>query len=153
MHRARFADEASAKLLEHLVDRDERLPYPACAEPAAPFASAARIRYQRVFLDEGETLARMLEEVRHAAPHFVSQLLERLKGGEQIGPMSLPEPLSKSELEILRLLNHGATNQEIASKLGTTVGTIKWHLNQIFGKMQVHNRTGALAKARQLKLL
>jgi LuxR family maltose regulon positive regulatory protein len=95
----------------------------------------------------------MLEEVRHAAPDFVSHLLERLPHDEETAPPALPEPLSKSERGILRLLNNGATNQEIADKLGTTVGTIKWHLNQIFGKLQVRNRTGAVARARQLKLL
>jgi LuxR family maltose regulon positive regulatory protein len=114
---------------------------------------AASAGYRRVFLDEGETLATMLEQVRHAAPDFVSQLLERLSHEGDTAPLALPEPLSKSEREILRLLNNGATNQEIADRIGTTVGTIKWHLNQIFGKLQVRNRTGALARARQLKLL
>jgi LuxR family maltose regulon positive regulatory protein len=33
------------------------------------------------------------------------------------------------------------------------VGTTKWHLNQIFGKLQVRNRVEAIAKARELKLL
>jgi LuxR family maltose regulon positive regulatory protein len=114
---------------------------------------AATAGYRRVFLDEGETLAAMLEDVRHAAPDFVSQLLERLPRDQETALLALPEPLSKSEREILRLLNNGATNQEIADKLGTTVGTTKWHLNQIFGKLQVRNRTGAVARARQLKLL
>jgi ATP/maltotriose-dependent transcriptional regulator MalT len=114
---------------------------------------AASAGYRRVFLDEGETLAAMLEEVRHAAPDFASQLLERLSGAEETAPLTLPEPLSKSEREILRLLNNGATNQEIADRLGTTVGTTKWHLNQIFGKLQVRNRTGAVVRARQLKIL
>ncbi len=114
---------------------------------------AASAGYRRVFLDEGEMLAPMLEEARHAAPEFVSELLERLPRDAVRAPPALPEPVSKSEREILRLLNVGATNQEIADKLGTTVGTVKWHLNQLFGKLQVHNRTGALARARQLRLL
>jgi LuxR family maltose regulon positive regulatory protein len=114
---------------------------------------AASAVYRRVFLDEGEVLAPMLEEARHAAPEFVSELLERLPRDAMRAPPALPEPVSKSEREILRLLNVGATNQEIADKLGTTVGTVKWHLNQLFGKLQVHNRTGALARARQLRLL
>jgi LuxR family transcriptional regulator, maltose regulon positive regulatory protein len=44
-------------------------------------------------------------------------------------------------------------NWDLADGLGTTVGTVKWHMNQIFGKLQVRNRTGALARGRQLKLL
>ena len=109
--------------------------------------------YRRVFLDEGIGLSGMLAQARHVAPEFVSALLEALPQEAQAAAPALPEPLSKSEREILRLLNIGATNQEIADKLGTTIGTTKWHLNQIFGKLQVRNRTGAIAKARQLKLL
>jgi LuxR family maltose regulon positive regulatory protein len=114
---------------------------------------AASAGYHRVFLDEGETLATLLQDVRHAAPEFVSRLLERFPHAEESAPLTLPEPLSRSEREILRLLNNGATNQEIADKLGTTVGTTKWHLNQIFGKLQVRNRTGAVVRARALKIL
>jgi LuxR family maltose regulon positive regulatory protein len=51
------------------------------------------------------------------------------------------------------LLNGALTNQEIADKLAMTVDTTKWHMNQIFGKLQVRNRVEALARARQLKLL
>ena len=114
---------------------------------------AASAGYRRVFLDEGETLATLLQDVRHAAPEFVSRLLERFPHAEESTLLTLPEPLSRSEREILRLLNNGATNQEIADKLGTTVGTTKWHLNQIFGKLQVRNRTGAVVRARAIKIL
>ena len=78
---------------------------------------------------------------------------ERFPHAEESTLLTLPEPLSMSEREILRLLNNGATNQEIADKLGTTVGTTKWHLNQIFGKLQVRNRTGAVVRARAIKIL
>jgi LuxR family transcriptional regulator, maltose regulon positive regulatory protein len=114
---------------------------------------AASAGYRRVFLDEGEPLATLLQDVRHAAPEFVSRLLERFPHTEESTLLTLPEPLSRSEREILRLLNNGATNQEIADKLGTTVGTTKWHLNQIFGKLQVRNRTGAVVRARAIKIL
>jgi ATP/maltotriose-dependent transcriptional regulator MalT len=70
-----------------------------------------------------------------------------------LGQHSGAEPLTKTELDIVRLLNGGLTNQEIADKLAVTVGTTKWHMNQIFGKRQVRNRIEALARARQLKLL
>jgi DNA-binding NarL/FixJ family response regulator len=67
------------------------------------------------------------------------------------GPM--PERLRKTEVAILGLLNQGMTNHQIAEELGLTVGTTKWHLNQIFGKLQVRNRIGALVRARQLEWL
>jgi len=72
---------------------------------------------------------------------------------EETPPAALPDPLSRSEREILRLLNRGMTNQEIADQLSITVGTTKWHLNRIFAKLQVRNRTEAISKGRQLKLV
>jgi LuxR family maltose regulon positive regulatory protein len=115
---------------------------------------AASSGYRRAFLDEGANLAAMLEHARHVAPEFVSTLLEPLapeRGLPRAGPMF--EPLNRIELDILGLLNHGLTNREIADKLSMTVGTTKWRMNQIFGKLQVRNRVEALARARQLKLL
>ncbi|WP_279582918.1 helix-turn-helix transcriptional regulator [Fodinicola feengrottensis] len=44
------------------------------------------------------------------------------------------------------------SNQQIADKLFITVGTTKWHLNQIFGRLQARNRTEAVARARELDL-
>jgi ATP/maltotriose-dependent transcriptional regulator MalT len=113
---------------------------------------AAGSGYRRVFLDEALPLAASLEKVRHVAPEFVNSLLQPIPGAEQ-APAALPEPLSKSEREILRLLNRGLTNQEIADQLAITVGTTKWHLNRIFGKLQVRNRTEAISKGRELKLV
>jgi LuxR family maltose regulon positive regulatory protein len=114
---------------------------------------AASAGYRRVFLDEGPILVPLLEKVRHVAPAYVSSLIDSDPGVTLAIPPALPEPLSRAEREILRLLTRGLTNQEIADKMGTTVGTTKWHLNQIFGKLQVHNRTTAIAKARDLRLL
>jgi LuxR family maltose regulon positive regulatory protein len=65
----------------------------------------------------------------------------------------LVEPLSQRELELLRLVAAGRTNQEIAEELFLAVGTVKKHLNNIFGKLEVHNRTQAIARARELDLL
>ena len=113
---------------------------------------AASSGYRRVFLDEGTPVLAMLEEMRHVAPEFVNGLLEPL-AGETAPPAALPDPLSRSEREILRLLNRGMTNQEIADQLAITVGTTKWHLNRIFSKLQVRNRTEAISKGRHLKLV
>jgi LuxR family maltose regulon positive regulatory protein len=65
----------------------------------------------------------------------------------------LIEPLSERELEILRLMAAGMSNQEIAEKVVVTVGTVKWHLNNIYGKLDVRSRTQALARAREFGLL
>jgi DNA-binding CsgD family transcriptional regulator len=65
----------------------------------------------------------------------------------------LPEALSRRELEVLSLVAAGHSNREIARQLVVTVGTVKKHLNNIFGKLQVSSRTQAAARARELHLL
>ena len=58
---------------------------------------------------------------------------------------SLPEPLNARELEVLSLVASGLSNREIAGQLFLTVNTVKWYLKGIFGKLQVANRTQAVA--------
>jgi LuxR family maltose regulon positive regulatory protein len=65
----------------------------------------------------------------------------------------LVEPLSDRELEVLRLVADGLSNSQIAGQLIITVGTVKRHLNNIFGKLGVSSRTQAIARARELELL
>jgi len=61
--------------------------------------------------------------------------------------------LTERELEILRLVADGLTNQQIAEQLVITVGTVRWYTKQIFSKLNVHNRTHAVAQARALGIL
>ena len=65
----------------------------------------------------------------------------------------LVEPLSPRELEVLRLLATGTTNRAIANELVVTLDTVKRHLSHLFGKLEVANRTQAVARARELGLL
>ncbi|HCB13047.1 MAG TPA: helix-turn-helix transcriptional regulator, partial [Gammaproteobacteria bacterium] len=111
--------------------------------------------YRRIFLDEGPAVAALLPQLRHVAPAFVIELLQAFPHEQEAAPVpeSLAGPVSKTQLEILRLLDFGLTNQEIADKLGISIGTAKWHLHQIFGKLQARNRTEAVTKARERGLL
>jgi len=61
--------------------------------------------------------------------------------------------LTERELEIMQLIAEGNTNQQIAEQLVFAVGTVKWYVSQIFSKLHVANRTQAIARARELKLL
>ncbi len=65
----------------------------------------------------------------------------------------LLEPLSEQELKVLRLVSYGRTNQEIADLLIISVGTVKWHVHNIFGKLGVKNRAQAIARTRELNIL
>jgi LuxR family maltose regulon positive regulatory protein len=70
------------------------------------------------------------------------------------GPTSpLVEPLSEREVEVLQLIAEGLTNQEIASRLFVSLNTVKAHTRNIYGKLGVHSRTQATAKAREIGLL
>jgi predicted ATPase/DNA-binding NarL/FixJ family response regulator len=64
-----------------------------------------------------------------------------------------PVPLTKRELEILRLIAKGLLNREIADHLILSEGTIKWYVNQILSKLDAANRTQAVTRARSLGLL
>jgi len=66
---------------------------------------------------------------------------------------SLLDPLSKRELEVLRLISDGLSNAEIADTLYLSVGTVKAHTRSIFSKLGVNSRTQAVAQAHNLKLL
>lgn len=69
------------------------------------------------------------------------------------GQASISEPLSVREMEVLRLIDQGLSNAEIASKLTLANSTVKTHINNIYGKLGVQNRIQALNRAQELGLL
>jgi DNA-binding NarL/FixJ family response regulator len=64
--------------------------------------------------------------------------------------LSPPDPLTRRELEILRLMAGGYSNREIADALGTAEGTVKNHASSILSKLGVRDRTRAVLKALEL---
>ncbi len=72
----------------------------------------------------------------------------------QLPPVQpLVEPLSEREIEILSLIASGSSNKEIAGLLFITEGTVKNHVTNILGKLDVRDRTQAALKAKDLKLI
>ncbi|HUM69375.1 MAG TPA: LuxR C-terminal-related transcriptional regulator, partial [Chloroflexota bacterium] len=63
------------------------------------------------------------------------------------------EPLSDRELEVLRLIAQGLSNQEIGERLFLALDTVKGHNRRIYDKLSVQRRTEAIARARELGLL
>jgi LuxR family maltose regulon positive regulatory protein len=131
--------------------------------------------YVRVFLDEGQPMQMLLAQwlahagagpVRDYAIHLLSQFdaepsvvtaaQEKVSptGDPSVGSgQALVEPLSQRELEVLHLIALGRTNQEIAQQLIVAPGTVKAHTSSIYRKLDVANRTEAVARARQLGIL
>jgi LuxR family maltose regulon positive regulatory protein len=66
---------------------------------------------------------------------------------------SLIEPLSERELDVLRLICEGKSNQEIADELFIALDTVKRHANNLYGKLSVKRRAQAIIEARRLGLV
>lgn len=117
---------------------------------------AAPEDYYQAFLDEDVQIISLLPDVRHVAPEFVARLLAFAPGfdpKQAIAGQPLVELLSEREVEVLGLIAAGLSNREIAERLFIAVGTVKRHANNIYGKLDVRNRTEAAAKARELEVL
>jgi LuxR family maltose regulon positive regulatory protein len=65
----------------------------------------------------------------------------------------LAEPLSEREIEVLRLMAEGFKYKEIAERLVITINTVRHHTRNLYGKLEVNNRTQAIGKAKELHLL
>ena len=72
---------------------------------------------------------------------------------EQSGACDLPEPLTKRELEVLRKLSRGLTNREIAADMFISLNTVKAHLKNLYGKLEVTSRAKAVSRAGELNLI
>ena len=119
----------------------------------------------RLFLDEGVPMARLLSVApKEMMPAYAGRLLKAFAAEKQVRESALAEsasslsplltePLSRRELEVLRLLAEGLSNQEIGERLFLALDTIKGHNRRIFDKLEVKRRTEAIARGRELGLL
>ncbi|MEM7334383.1 MAG: LuxR C-terminal-related transcriptional regulator [Chloroflexota bacterium] len=113
----------------------------------------APLGYMRCFLDADPAFASLLPELRHTAPEFVDNVSGLLENGRFDANAQLIEPLSQRELEILSLIAQGLSNRQIAEILVLSIGTVKKHAANIYGKLDVNSRTTAIVEARALGLL
>jgi LuxR family maltose regulon positive regulatory protein len=115
--------------------------------------------YVRSFVDRGPALATLLQEAagQGVTPDYVNDLLSAFDEDLELPtpPRAQPliEPLSARELEVLSLVAEGLSNREVGRRLHIAESTVKSHLNSVYGKLAVDNRTQAAAKARALNLL
>lgn len=87
-------------------------------------------------------------------PAMTQRLLSGLEGlNNQFVSLDRPDPLTDRETEILRLMAGGFSNKEIANSLHVAEGTIKNHVSNILSKLGVRDRTRAVLKAFELKIV
>jgi LuxR family transcriptional regulator, maltose regulon positive regulatory protein len=65
----------------------------------------------------------------------------------------LAASLTDGERKLLQFIAAGLSNQQLADRLSISVNTVKWHLSNIFGKLQIRNRVQAVALARRAGLI
>lgn len=134
--------------------------------------------YVRVFLDEGDAMGELLSECSRAwgrrrkdpssIAAYAATILDHFDRGAQPVAKAKPvkaatadelpwwyrtDPLHKREIEVLRLVADGLSNEAIATKLFLAVSTVKRHMSNIFLKLDVHSRTQAVARAREFQLI
>jgi LuxR family maltose regulon positive regulatory protein len=128
--------------------------------------------YIRVVADEGAPMRALLTRLpvarrdrQHVAdridPGYLAALVracgpagavpQRIRAAA--APPGLAEPLTDRELEVLRLLAAGKSNQRIAHDLVVALDTVKKHVTHVLGKLGAANRTEAVARARELGLI
>ena len=120
--------------------------------------------YIRVFVDFGLELKPLLKQAitKGIEPEYAQKLLSITEGEDRRRQIAkakgVPVPqssefLSLRELEVLRSAAEGLSNRQIAEKLIVGLGTVKTHIHNITQKLSARNRTGAIARARELKLI
>ncbi len=114
--------------------------------------------YVRPFLSEGPEVRELLLTIESKRPEFITTLLACFthpceKAHTRPTLPAMIEALSERELEVLKLLATGLSNQEIGQRLFISLGTVKWHVKNLFGKLEVRNRTQAVASAQKMGLL
>ncbi len=137
----------------------------------------ARTGFKRLLVDSGPEMVKVIAELRDAQRcsrwpaglptvpvEYLSSLLAMAHADAvdaaipvlerccERGPLP-EEPVSAREIEILRLLDRGLSNKQIARNLGITINTVKWHLKSIFTKLGVTRRGESVSEARRRKIL
>jgi len=148
----------------------------ALATAAPALATAAQAGLVRSVVDVGPSLLRLIGDLRDAQRRqrwpdglpdvpagYLAELLStaHADAGRAAFPVidrpserrSMPEePLNAREIDILRLLERGLANKEIARTLGLTINTVKWYLKNIYVKLGVTRRGESVAEARRRRV-
>ncbi len=139
-----------------------------CEVAGRALALAEPAGFVRIFADEGAPMRAIFERI--AAERTRADLVSAYAAGllaamretatrrespphHAVADAAFVESISERERSVLVLLAAGKSNQEIARELIVSLNTVKTHLRGIYGKLGVHSRTQALARARAYRLV
>nr|AEO27391.1 MalT/LuxR family regulator [Pseudomonas sp. 19-rlim] len=130
---------------------------------------AASRRIARPFMDRIEVLRTLVSQSKPSVWGFATeeervffaQMCRQLNLNDQVkaadlvtveGSSRALDVLTPREIELLGFIEAGLSNQQMADRIDVSVTTIKWHLQNLYGKLGVSSRTAALARARSMHL-
>ena len=153
-----YVTVVEAHLLAALAHRElaDQRAATAAAESALALAEADRLVLPFAMTGSLELLEAMpRHETAHAA--LLTDILDVMRGSS-IAPGHEPSPaeieqLSPSELRVLRYLPTNLSRPEIASELSVSVNTVNTHIRNIYAKLQAQDRSSAVQRAREMRLL
>ncbi|MCK9285367.1 MAG: LuxR C-terminal-related transcriptional regulator [Rhodocyclaceae bacterium] len=131
---------------------------------------AARQRILRPFVERADTVSSLVSDTKPSLwqfaqreeQEFFAEICRGLPISNRllhdwsemwVGDQSSLGALTKREVELLSLLDMGLSNQQIADYSNVSITTTKWHLQNLYRKLDVSNRSAALARARAAQLL
>jgi LuxR family maltose regulon positive regulatory protein len=126
------------------------------AEAALAAAEPDRLMFPFAMTDAGELLGAL---PRHQTAHgpLLADIADLLRGASAPSvdgePMPPAEELSPSELRVLRYLPTNLTRPEIAAELYVSIHTVNTHIRNIYAKLGARDRSSAVRRARELRLL
>jgi LuxR family maltose regulon positive regulatory protein len=155
----RFSDRGRILILESLAWESARRTEAATRNLFRAIKLLESGRQITPFSDEGASLIGTLRAVAATGKslEFVREIVNHATRSSAPVPLTatnlLADPLSKRELEVLRLVSVGLSNREISEQLFISVPTVKRHVSTIFQKLDATSRTGAVSAARLMKLI
>lgn len=161
---------AEALIARSIIHQQEGATKAGLASLTAAMKMTAQHGHIALYVAHGAQIAPLLQLAAHVPSlgHYARELLRRIAKHETIPTKSivrinsqpksqthdaLAERLTQREVEVLSLLASGYNNQEVAELLSVSPHTIKVHTRNIYGKLDVKNRTQAILRAQHLQIL
>ena len=150
-----FVEEPEVlKILDWLVNYAPRMLQIVIGSREVPRLRLSRLRVRRQLFELGVRQLQFEPEEASRSTSCVARLSCKsdTHRGHQASPVT-EEQLTKREVSILKRLDSGLSNKEIAEAIFVSEGTLKWHLHNVYSKLNVRTRSGAMVRARALGIL